>query len=364
MQFLITGAAGHVGGLLCKRMLDDGHSVVAAARGDQAASAGARVIRTLGPDARVSNLEVVEWDITRADALPLHLIRTHWGEIDAVVHTAAFLKYDWRHEAQAMQTNVEGTRNVLALAHVLRAPFFADLSTAYVGAGRATFRECDIGRPADAHNAYERTKMLAEQEVRAWRDDECAIIRPSTIIGDSRTGEVPAFTGLYGFIKPVWQMREMLRKFRDDPIRIPVNPASTLNLVPQDWVVDMICAILYRRLAGTYHLTHPTPVSMRWLFQAASRALDLPVVYDPLPAAPDTAGDRGRLQEMVLQGTVRLFDRYVKEDTVFGHNAIRTVPGYRPPPVIDEPMLGRMLAYARQRDFGRKTEKPLKVCGT
>ncbi len=139
------------------------------------------------------------------------------ASIGAVVHCAASVSFTLELE-DARRINVEGTREIMQLAREAQDYGVLDrvvhVSTAYVAGerdGRARERQGDIGQ--DFRNTYERTKLEAEQVV---HDSglPAAIVRPSVIVGDSKTGWTPCFNVIYW---PLAGVRP--RPVRPDPRR-------------------------------------------------------------------------------------------------------------------------------------------------
>lgn len=101
MRAYITGIAGFLGSNLGQRMLDDGWSVYGC---DNSATSR---IATAPNDAEV---EIA--DIRKLTGLP---------KVDVVVHTAAIARSAWPDQAEMVDVNVEGTKNILLLARRIEA---------------------------------------------------------------------------------------------------------------------------------------------------------------------------------------------------------------------------------------------------
>jgi nucleoside-diphosphate-sugar epimerase len=152
------------------------------------------------------------------------------------------------------------------------------VSTAYVAGNRpdiAMEDQIDVGQTFK--NAYEESKCRSELLVQRAQADHSAratIYRPSIVIGDSKTGRVTHFHGVYAFIRGLWTaLRRMRRGLPEGsvvhlPFRVLGSETTTLNFVPIDYVVDGMLAIAASEasLGGTYHLTNPLPTENRiWL---------------------------------------------------------------------------------------------------
>ena len=118
-------------------------------------------------------------------------------------------------------------------------------------------------------NAYEESKCAAEMLMaREWRKETivASVYRPSIVIGDSRSGRVTHFHGVYAFIRALWASLERLRRKMPEavlvnlPLRV-FDEYQNLNFVPIDYVVDGMVQISQRpdSAGGTYHLANPSP---------------------------------------------------------------------------------------------------------
>ena len=99
---------------------------------------------------------------------------------------------------------------------------------------------------------YEQTKYEAERLVRdAASELPVTVVRPSMIVGDSRTGEIKTFNTFY----------TPLRLFLSGKLRIvPARRDLRVNIVPVDYVADAIVRLTFdpRAVGTTFHLTTPT----------------------------------------------------------------------------------------------------------
>ena len=188
---LVTGGTGTLGAELVARLARAAGRVGRRARARYASGRVARCCHQASERSRATCVKA-------PDVRPrcVSRARRFASSVTDIVHCAADTTFN-RPLADARAANVAGTEAVLAFAkecrHLQRMACF---STVYV-AGRTTgcFAEADVGGADGFVNSYEQSKAEMEAVVRdAMRDLPIAIYRLSTIIGDSRTGEVTVST--------------------------------------------------------------------------------------------------------------------------------------------------------------------------
>jgi nucleoside-diphosphate-sugar epimerase len=190
-HFLVTGGTGALGKGVMASLLD--------------AMPEARftvLTRRPGQGEAHPRVEELRCDLTAegwAHSLPRQLAQAVTG----VLHMAADVRWN-ASVADALDMN---TRVCAELADWVRSDcarldVFCHVSTAYVEApthlkGSPGFIEHE-GRVYN--NSYEYSKSLGEREVLA-RELPSVIVRPSLILGDSRTGAIGTFNGLYTLLR-------------------------------------------------------------------------------------------------------------------------------------------------------------------
>lgn len=277
----LTGATGFLGSHLATRLLQDNCHVIALARGSRTASANERVeevLRDVGIS-RFENLKVVEGDIS-LPRLGLDEAATKQivSNTDEIWHCAASLSFQQEDRAEIFRMNVDGTRNVLELVAQTPSRRLQHVSTAYIAGNRSDLAlETEINVGQTFKNAYEESKCQAELLVAGAHQKGNAVAsvyRPSIVIGDSKSGRVTHFHGVYAFIRGLWAALERLRRRMPEPgsINLPLRvlgaETQTLNFVPIDYVVDGMAEISRQpeSIGGTYHLVNPSPTENRiWL---------------------------------------------------------------------------------------------------
>jgi len=187
MRVFVTGGSGHLGANLVRRVLRDGHQIVALAQ-PGANNTG------LTEGLEGQPVEIVEGDLRD----PASFERAMQG-CEVAYHAAALLVTKPGGERDIYECNVVGTRNLLAAARkaeLRRVVFTGSFSACGHTPGRPSTEE-DRFYPFQVTMPYERSKAWAEHEVlRAVADGQDVVIATScSIIGGhdyipSRMGRV------------------------------------------------------------------------------------------------------------------------------------------------------------------------------
>ena len=151
--------------------------------------------------------------------------------------------------------NIAGTRHTLALAEALGARCFHHMSSiAAAGMFEGIFREDMFEEAENLEHPYFRTKHEAEGIVRKECKVPWRIYRPSSVVGDSRSGEMDKIDGPYYFFKIIQKLRRIL------PPWMPTIglEGGRINIVPVDFVVDAMDHIAHLDgQDGKWHLFRP-----------------------------------------------------------------------------------------------------------
>jgi len=227
---LVTGATGVVGQALVPRLLD--HPALDHPATDVICLTHRAAVGAPSPHPHAGNLSTVQGDVARPDlGLGAREYRELAARIDAVVHAAALTDFA-RPEATLQRVNVEGTEHALALAHAAGA-HFVHVSTAYLDAH---------GEGQRGHIAarYAASKRAAEAVVKA-SGVRHSLVRPSIVIGDSRTGAMSSAQGLHRAAGAVLSGIA--------PI-LPFGASWPFDFIPQDVVADTIAGLVEHERIG------------------------------------------------------------------------------------------------------------------
>jgi nucleoside-diphosphate-sugar epimerase len=146
--------------------------------------------------------------------------------------------------------------------------------------------ESELPRSVRFHNHVDESRHQAEQVIRDAMDHvPTTVLRPSIIVGDSRTGEIDRMEGPYLLILL------MLSSPVDLRVPLPGRGDTPLNLVPIDYVVDAGYAIGCdpRSVGRTFHLVDDTPPTARRVFELIAQETGRPGPVGSVPTQVATA---------------------------------------------------------------------------
>jgi dephospho-CoA kinase len=202
------------------------------------------------------------------------------------IHHLAGIYFMGVDDETMRRVNVGGTRTVLDLARdAARLERVVHWSTATVSGNRSgTVYEEDLDAGQKFHNGYERTKYEAEKLVRtAMRQLPITVVRPSIIVGDSKTGDIDRLDGPYYLM--------VLIATNASGLRLPIlgRGEAPLHLVPIDYVIDAAWQVARSVGAAgkTFHIVDPNPMSARAVFEGVAEAAktEKPRGHIPRPLA-------------------------------------------------------------------------------
>jgi nucleoside-diphosphate-sugar epimerase len=160
----VTGASGLIGRRICARLVEQGYRVRALSR--------------------KAGFSLPGVDVVRGDLEDPAAVATFLSGAQMLFHVAAEL----RDESRMWAVNVEGTRRLLETAAASGIERLCHVSSVGV-IGKADDKWVDEDAPCDPQDAYERSKLAAEQ-LAARGIPGCAtvIVRPTEVVADERPG--------------------------------------------------------------------------------------------------------------------------------------------------------------------------------
>jgi nucleoside-diphosphate-sugar epimerase len=316
-HYLVTGASGFFGGLLKRRLLREGHTVV-------------NIDLEVDEDAGLPGLTSIRGDLRD---------RTHMERVfaehrfDAIFHAAAQLAHGTHLDEQLLWTsNVDATVLLAELAKQHGVKSFVFVSTNCLWAsnlGHPVHEERDLPAPIEI---YGRSKLEAEVRLRAFVDDlHVVILRCPTIMDEGRLGLLAI---LYEFMddhKTVWVVGDGGNQYQ--------------FIYGEDLATACILGAQYGR-SGLFHVGSDDVKSMRAVYESVIAAGGSRSKVRSLPKGPTIAA-------MMVAHKLRISPlgpyhyKMIAESFVFDTASIKQELGWKPT-LTNEEML--LKAYAHYRD--------------
>lgn len=380
----VTGGTGFLGSFLIDFLLKKGNRVVALVRGPEPTRRLCEVLHAVSEDGEAvralgERLLVVEGDVReRGLGLSEDVQRELAQEVTELWHCATSFKFQACYRDEIAAHNITGTHNLLRFAQRCNTRKTASVfyvSTAYAAPTVDGVSREALSLPgASYRNLYEWSKQEAEHLVWRFRHEQhlpAVILRPSVIVGHSRTGCAVRFSGYYDVIRTIYLLTHSLevnlgpRFDRNLRTRILAQPQVQLNVVPVDFVVEAMWRIARAECQDPFifHLVHDTPTPLAELFHRACE----PLAVEGIELVGEEA-----FRQRPMTSLERIFNRktqfqapYLLESPRFDQTNFRTlVPAValRCPP-IDRALLQRVNEYyyreVLDRQFGRHSSQPL-----
>jgi thioester reductase-like protein len=211
--------------------------------------------------------------------------------------------------------NVKATAEILEFAET--APRLQRLvywSSATVSGNREGFvRETELSNEMGFRNPVEESLYQSERMLRETGDElPICVLRPSLMVGDSRTGEIEDLGGVYLLI------RFLLSAPDDYRIPTPNRTGVRISAIPVDYAVDAALKIAEdaRSVGLTFHIVDPKPVTVHHALQLFAEATGRPAPreHDPLNLATALMRAPGMQR---FTHTTRAFLDHLKTDVIY-----------------------------------------------
>jgi len=312
MNVFVTGATGFVGSHVARAF----------------AAEGARLRLLVRPTSRLDNLEGIAAETVVGDLRKPESFRGALERCEVLVHVAADYRL-WVRDPQAMYAaNVDGTRDLLALAREVGIRKVVYTSSVATMGFRSDGTIVDEDSPVsidDMIGHYKRSKFLAEQEAiaAARLGQQVMILNPTTPIGANDIKPTPTGQIVVDFLNR----------------RFPAYVDTGLNLVDVTEVARMHVAALDKARPGERYILGGENLSLKQILDkmSAITGLPSPTLKVPHPVAMAFAffdeTIQGRLLgkepratvEAVRMGKKKMFASSAKAERELG---FRVVPVY------------------------------------
>jgi len=379
---LLTGGTGFLGSHLAVELLRRGHFVILLCRPKNGLSAEQRMHQLFdwfdlptGDNCRVVEGQVAQPRFGLDETTYAYLK----DNTDEIFHCVAETAFSQAKQSQLEAINVEGTRHALQLAVESGCYFFHHMSTAYVAGRRHGLCKEEYAPQEHFHNAYERTKHVAEGLVLETCRTEgirANIYRPSIVYGDSRTGKSLLFNAFYApmklahYLQTVWE-----RDFAENEgrhaasmgltrgedgitratIRIERAETGVVNLIPIDFLTRACLAIMEDSLEGDiFHIVNERQDTLDELLVYMQRVIHIGGIQlvspGHLEAEPRTA------LEKLVAGYMDVYQPYFYDDRTFETTKAQRILArhHIACPRMDDAVFNRCVRYAIEVDWGKR----------
>jgi dihydroflavonol-4-reductase len=255
MTVLLTGGTGFVGAHVARALVDEGETVRCLVR----------------PSSRSANLAGLPVQRVAGDLTDLRSLQRAAAGCDVVYHCAADYRLYARDPGELYRNNVDGTRNVMqaaAEAGARRVVYTSSVGTLALSED-ALATESSFASLAQMAGDYKRSKLLAEEEARAWarRGLPVVTVNPTTPIGELDARPTPTGQIIVDFLNG----------------RLPAYVDTGLNLIDVRDVAAGHLLAARRGEPGTRYLLGHRNVAFRELLQMLARLTGFPAPRVRLP---------------------------------------------------------------------------------
>ncbi len=321
---LITGGSGFFGGLLKRRLLDEGYTCT-------------NIDLVADPDTH-PNLTSIQGDIR--DPALVQATFAHAG-FAAVFHCAAQLAHDAIDDHLLWTSNVDGTRRLAEAAQQFGVRKFIFISSNCLWASNLG-HDVKEDEPPNPIELYGKSKLAGEQVLAEFAADlDVITIRCPTIIDSGRLGLLAI---LFEFIddgKKVWVVGDGGNRYQ--------------FIYAQDLATACLQALPYEG-ANLFHIGSDHVTSLKQVYEAVIRAAKSKSRVASLPKGPTIAAMQ-LAHRLKLSPLGPYHYQMIAESFVFDTTRIRRELGWTPTLTNDQMMVRAYEYYAtNRRDIHARTD--------
>lgn len=169
MKIAITGASGHIGSVLCRKLIEQGHEVTALVRNS------------------TKSLEGLPLIIQKGNVLDINSLRLLLKNQDVVIHAAGLIRLGYKFDQQLYDVNVQGTKNIFDISKEMNIKKIIHFSSIHVYKQKPYNLSISEEREFVDENSvfYDQTKrdahLLAIEAAQGGQN--VSIICPTAVIG-------------------------------------------------------------------------------------------------------------------------------------------------------------------------------------
>jgi nucleoside-diphosphate-sugar epimerase len=223
------------------------------------------------PRSERDRIVMIEGD---AAAMDLGLSGKEYRDLAARVeriHHLAQVTYPGADRKMAESVNIGAMREIVELGRVCKnlRSIIVHSSAIVSGSRTGLVLEAELSAGQSFRTPVEETLARAERFARAHMGElPIIVVRPTQIMGDSRSGEVDRFDGPYLLILLI------VSSPQDLPVPLPTRGDAPMNLVPIDYAVRAAHFIGRRQeaIGKTFHIADPRPLTVRRVFELVAAA--------------------------------------------------------------------------------------------
>lgn len=170
MKYLVTGASGLLGNNIVRHLLASGEQV--------------RVLHRAGTDQR--SFHGLDLDLRTGNVRDAPSVQSAAAGVDIIIHSAGHVHIGWSQQAEHQAVNVDGARNVAAVARASGARLVHVSSVNALGLGRLDNPATEeTALPGAIHCPYVVTKRAGEAAVRKEMEQglSAVIVNPGFMLG-------------------------------------------------------------------------------------------------------------------------------------------------------------------------------------
>ena len=289
-MILITGATGFLGSELIHQLTKQGHQVRALKRK-----------RSVIPALLLKN-DLIEW--FEADILDLATLEDAFEDVDQVYHCAAYISFEPKDKKRLLDTNIQGTSNIVNLCVANQSRLVHVSSVAALGNAKKgkLITEKDFWEYDAKAHSYAISKYEGEMEV--WRGIaeglHAVIVNPSVIIGANA-----GYEGSGAIFKLVKDGLSFYTKGATGIVDVTDVAVSMITLMASDIQAERFTISaenyhykeFFQAIAQGFGVKAPAKEANAWMLGIAWRAAKLASFFTRKPAALTSDAARSSMNE-------------------------------------------------------------------